>query len=232
MNIARLQSSRAIAIAFAFVALAAPLAHAETEHVSKTLAFQPGGTLELKTFSGHVTIIGTESNQVVIEATRHASQDRLDRIKLDVYSSGSTVYIDTNHRDSSSWFRNNNVVETDIEVKVPRHTNVRVNTFSASVDVDRVDGEHYVHGFSSRVRFDSVTGPVDVKTFSGNIELRVPETARGHVSFTTFSGHLDSDAPLTLHSSSRKILSAELGSGGDAPALRFHTFSGSVKILR
>ncbi|HZR24490.1 MAG TPA: hypothetical protein VFA59_12925 [Vicinamibacterales bacterium] len=225
---------RKLLAAFAFVALTAPLtpAFAETEHVTKTINFEPGGTLELKTFSGHVTIIGTDSNQVVVDATRHASQERLDRIKLDVYASGSTVYIDTNHRDSSSWFHNNNVVETDIEVKVPRRTNVRVNTFSASVEVDRVDGQHSVHGFSSRVRLDSVAGPVDVQTFSGNIEVRVPETARGHVSFKTFSGHLDSEAPLTLHSSSRKNLSAELGSGGDAPALRFHTFSGSVKILR
>jgi len=220
--------------AFAFVALAAPLpqAFAETEHVSKTINFQSGGTLDLKTFSGHVTITGTDGNQVVVEATRHASQDRLDRIKLDVYSSGSTVYIDTNRRESSSWFHNNNVVETDIEVKVPRHTNVRVNTFSAPVEVNGVDGEQHVHGFSSRVRFDSVTGPIDVQTFSGSIELRLPETARGRVSFQTFSGHLNSDIPLTLHSGGRKNLSAELGSGGDGPSLRFHTFSGSVKILR
>ena len=220
--------------AFAFVALTAPAASAfaETEHVSKTVNFQSDGTVELKTFSGHVTITGTDSNQVVVEATRRASEDRLDRIKLDVYASGSTVYIDANHREYSAWFRNNNVVETDLEVKVPRHTNIHVNTFSAPVEVDSVEGEHYVHGFSSRVRFDSVTGPIDVKTFSGNIELRMPETARGRVSFKTFSGRLDSDVPLTLHSSSRKNLSAELGSGGDGPSLRFQTFSGSVKILR
>ena len=44
---------------------------------------------------------------------------------------------------------------------------------------------------------------IDVDTFSGNVELHVPETARGSVSFNSFSGRLNSEMPLTLHSSSR-----------------------------
>jgi hypothetical protein len=38
--------------------------------------------------------------------------------------------------------------------------------------------------------------------------------------------------PLTLHTSSRRALKAELGGGGDGGSLRFKTFSGSVKIDR
>jgi hypothetical protein len=37
--------------------------------------------------------------------------------------------------------------------------------------------------------------------------------------------------PLTMHSSSRRSVRAELGSGGGG-TLRFKTFSGSVKIDR
>ena len=49
------------------------------------------------------------------------------------------------------------------------------------------------------------------------------------MTFNSFSGHLNSEMPLTLHSGSRRALRAELGAGGDGE-LRFKTFSGSVKI--
>jgi DUF4097 and DUF4098 domain-containing protein YvlB len=72
---------------------------------------------------------------------------------------------------------------------------------------------------------------IDVDTFSGNVELHVPETASGSVSFNSFSGRLNSGMPLTLHNSTRRSLRADLGGGGDG-RLRFKTFSGSVRIDR
>ena len=59
----------------------------------------------------------------------------------------------------------------------------------------------------------------------------MPDSARGTVTFNSFSGHLNSEMPLTMQSSSRRALKAELGSG-DGGTLRFKTFSGSVKIDR
>ena len=136
---------------------------------------------------------------------------------------------------------------------MPRKTSLDVTVFSAPVTVDAVEGSHKVHGFSSRLTLNDVTGPVrahtfsgsviirqknwepnqqiDVDTFSGNVELHVPETAKGTVSFNSFSGHLNSEMPLTLRSTSRKNLRAELGGGGDG-RLSFKTFSGSVRIDR
>jgi DUF4097 and DUF4098 domain-containing protein YvlB len=257
MKTARLTGSRCV-LAFAIVALSAPLAQAwdETEHVSRTIPFESGGTLRLTTFSGRVTITASDGHQVVVDAVRRASRDRLERIKLDIHSSGSTVYIDANHRERSWWLdqMRDNVVETDLDIKVPRRTDLHVTTFSAPVTVEGIEGLHWVHGFSSRLRLAGVTGRVqahtfsgdveigvkdwrdrqsiDVDTFSGHIELRVPDEARGHVTFNSFSGHLNSDLPLTLHSSGRRNLSADLGNGSDGPSLHFKTFSGSVKILR
>jgi hypothetical protein len=252
---------RKYVFAFAICALAAPLAlsaaqrwYDDTENVSRTVKLDPGGKLILKSFSGRVTVTGTDAAEVVVNAVRRAPRERLNRITLDVHPEGSnTVYIDANHRDHSWYSWGNNVVDTDLEVKVPRRTNLDVNVFSAPVTVDAVEGSHKLNGFSSRLTLNDVSGPVrahtfsgpiiireknweanqqiDVDTFSGNIELRVPETAKGTVSFNTFSGHLNSEMPLTLHSTSRKNLRAELGGGGDG-MLRFKTFSGSVRIDR
>jgi len=247
--------------AFAICALAASPAisaaqrwYDETENVSRTLKLEPGGKLVLKSFSGRVTITGTDAAEVVVNAVRRAPRERLSRITLDIHAEGSnTVYIDANHRDHSWYSWGNNVVDTDLEVKVPRKTNLDVSVFSAGVTVDAVEGSHKMNGFSSRLTLNDVSGPVkahtfsgpiiirqknwepnqqiDVDTFSGNVELHVPETAKGTVSFNSFSGHLNSEMPLTLHSTSRKNFRAELGGGGEG-MLRFKTFSGSVRIDR
>lgn len=249
---------RTLAAAFAVLALAGPAAAApgityDTEHVTRTLTLQPGGTLQLKNFSGHVTITGTDRSEVVIDATRRSPQSRLDRVKLDIHTSGSnTVVVDANQRDHSWWgFSGNNVVDTDFDIKVPRHTQLDLDVFSSAVTVTGVDGPHNVHGFSSAIVLNDVTGSarvhtfsgsvtirekswqpdqtIDVETFSGSINLRVPDDARGTVTFSTFSGHLNSQMPLTMNSSSRRSLRAELGGGGGG-TLRFKTFSGSVQI--
>ena len=251
---------RTICAAFAVLALATP-AHAapsvfdETEHVSRTIQLEPGGTFRLKNFSGRVTITASDRPEVVIDAVRRATRSRLDRIRLDIHTSGSnTVVVDANQRDYSWWnFDGSNVVETDFDIKVPRRTNLDLSVFSSPLSVDGVEGSHTVHGFSSKLVLTDVTGSVrahtfsgsvsirekswqpnqtvDVDTFSGSIELHVPDSARGTVTFNSFSGHLNSEMPLTLHTSNRRSLRAELGGGGDG-TFRFKTFSGSVKIDR
>ena len=245
-------------LAFALLALSAPAVLAaadETEHVSKTLKMDPGGTLRLKNFSGRVTITASDRAEVVIDAVRRASRERLARITLDIHTEGANVVVvDANHRERS-WFEfsGNNVVETDLDITVPRQSNLDVAVFSSPVTIEGVEGSHNVHSFSARLSLNDVTGPIkahtfsgtvvirekswesnqtiDVDTFSGNVELYVPESARGSVSFNSFSGRLNSEMPLTLHNSNRRSLRADLGGGGNG-RLRFKTFSGSVKIDR
>jgi len=254
----------ALGVVLVCLAAATPLAALsfdETEHVTKTATLGPGGTLRLKNFSGRVTITAEDRRDVSIDAVRRATRDRLSHIKLDVHNEGSDVLVvDANHKDSSwdTWFSHNNVVETDLDVKVPRKTNLDINVFSSPVTVQGVEGTQRVHGFSSRLTLDGIAGPVQAHTFSGPIEIResswqprqsievdtfsgsvrlhVPDNAKAAVSFNTFSGHLDSDMPLTfnsLNSRHRGGLTARLGADdGDAGTLRVKTFSGSVRLDR
>src|SRR5918993_5847583 len=68
----------------------------ETETVDRTVPLPANGTVRLKTFSGRVRITGTSGDQVVIHAVRRATRDRLQDIKLDITTTGSTVEIDAN----------------------------------------------------------------------------------------------------------------------------------------
>jgi len=252
---------RKLAFAFAVCVLAGSVgivaggATDETEHVSQTLKLESGGTLRVRSFSGHVTITAADSDQVVVGAIRRAPRSRLDRIKLDVHTEGArTVVVDANRRSRSWWeFTGNNVVDTDLDIKVPPRTNLDVSVFSAPVRVDGVAGSFKLNGFSAHMTINDVAGPVqahsfsgsiqirakaleavpsiEVQTFSGSIDVHVPESARADVSFNSFSGQLDCEMPLTIRTGNRRALKGELGGGGSAE-LRFKTFSGSVRIDR
>ncbi|HUE86025.1 MAG TPA: DUF4097 family beta strand repeat-containing protein [Vicinamibacterales bacterium] len=223
----------------------------ETETVDRTLSLATGGTVRLKTFSGRVNITGTSGNQVVIKAVRRATRDRLDDIKLEVTQSGNVIDIDANHRLRDR--RNDNVVETAFDIQVPDQVRLDLRTFSAPVTVSNVGGDLVVEGFSSEIRLTDVTGPkrvktfsgrvtvearswadgddMNVNTFSGDVTLRLPDNARGDITFDSFSGSFNSDLPVTLSSSSRRNFRGALNGGGSSN-FRLNTFSGSVRIQR
>jgi len=223
----------AFALIFALV-LAAPLsAQTNTETVDKTLTMPPGGTLRLKTFSGRVRITGGAGDQVVIHAVRRGKQDRLDDIKLEITQSGNTVEVDANHRLVER--RNDNVVETDFDIQVPARTRLDIKTFSAPVTVIGVSESQKIDGFSSDIRVEasqwSEGNDLDINTFSGDVTLRLPNSAKGDIDFNSFSGRFESDLPVTLSNSSRRNFRGALNGGG-AGDFRLKTFSGSVSIRR
>ena len=225
----------------------------ETERVERTVPLSAGGTLILKNFSGRVEITGESRNDVAIVAVRRATRERLDNIKLDIQSDGRTVRIDANKKNENWDEKNDNVVETDFAIKVPQSANLDLNVFSSPVQISGVTGTHKVHGFSSDLRLDRVTGSVDAetfsgqiylapaawqqgqrmraKTFSGDIEVRLPESAAGTVEFDSFSGEVDSQVPLTLQSKSKRKLRASLNDAAGGQ-LDFKTFSGDVRLLK
>jgi DUF4097 and DUF4098 domain-containing protein YvlB len=221
------------ALVFAAPASAQRDGQRETETVDKTLTMQPGGTLRLKTFSGRVKITGTSGNQLIVHAIRRATRERLDDIKLEIIQSGATVEIDANHRLVER--RNDNVVDTDFEIQVPAKTRLDVKTFSAPVTVVNVAGSHNVDGFSSDITFETNdwndNDDLEVKTFSGDIRLGLPQSARGTIDFNSFSGSFESDLPVTLNSSSRRNFRGSLNGGGGG-TFRLKTFSGDVTIRR
>jgi DUF4097 and DUF4098 domain-containing protein YvlB len=205
----------------------------DTETVDRTLPMPAGGTLRLKTFSGRVKITGGSGDQVVIHAIRRASRDRLNDIKLEITQSGSTVEVDANHRLVER--RNDNVVETDFEITVPSKTRLDIKTFSADVTVMGVSASQNIDGFSSDIAVESSEWAdgttIDVNTFSGDVRLRLPQSARGNIDFNSFSGTFESDLPVTLNTSSRRNFRGALNGGGPGD-LRLKTFSGDVFIRR
>jgi hypothetical protein len=61
--------------------------------------------------------------------------------------------------------------------------------------------------------------------------VRLADRARGNIEFNTFSGSLDAAYPVTLRSTGRRNIRAELP-GGSGSSLRFKSFSGELRLVR
>ena len=222
----------------------------ETEQVDRTIPFQGGGTLRLKNFSGDINITGTTAGEVTIHAVRRATRAKLDRIKLTIESSGSLIEVNANNRPDGDEHENDNVVETSFEIRVPRSINLDIHSFSSGITIDDVEGRHKVTNFSGNVKLTRMAGPVraktfsgtihldaadtgndlDLDTFSGDVELTLPQNAGADIRFNSFSGDIRTDLPIALVSKSRRDMHATLNGGGSD--VRVKTFSGDVRLGR
>jgi DUF4097 and DUF4098 domain-containing protein YvlB len=242
-----------LALAVALAGAAPAAGQTQTEQFDRTVPLASGGRVILKNFSGDVRITGAAGEQVVIHAVRRATRERLDNIRLEVTVSGSTVEINANRKASGWRDGNNNVVETEFEIQVPTRTELDVDVFSSDVNITGVEGRQKLNTFSGTLTLREGTGPIEAKTFSGDIDLdvtragqvpnldietfsgdvkaHIPESGQARVEFSGFGGDFESDVPLTYRGGSRREVKAELGGGGDT-RLRFKTFGGSVRLMK
>lgn len=225
----------AFMLALVAVAPAATAGQKETETIDRTVAIGANGTLKLKNFSGDVRIAGTSGSEVVVHAVRRATRERLDNIKLEITSSGNAVSIEANKRDENWRDKNNNVVETDFDIKVPYGTQLDLYSFSGRIDVAGVTANINAETFSGDVMLDVASASqlpaLSGETFSGDIRVKVGGNASGRVEFNSFSGSVESDLPISMRSNRRRNVSGDIGSG-NGPTLNFKTFSGDLRIQK
>ena len=204
----------------------------ETEVVERTVSLPDNGTVRIKNFSGEIRVLPGSGRNVVVKATRRAPRETLDRVKLDVSSSGSVVTIDANRRQAGDERRNDNVVDTQMTIEVPAAADLDVDAFSSDVTVEGLSGDQRIKTFSGTITVQGLKGEIDAETFSADIRVTLDSTTKGSVSFSSFSGRLESDVPITTLSSGRRRSSNVEGTlqGGTGPRLRFHTFSGDVEL--
>jgi len=147
----------------------------------------------------------------------------------------------------------NNAVEVTFEIQVPSDAALKIEAFSSDITVTGIQGALDLHAFSgditstgsrAAVRAETFSGRIDVdatghgasphldlETFSGSMHVRLSESAKGEIDFDTFSGDLDAAFPVTLKSTGRRHIRAELP-GGAGRTLMFESFSGSLRVTR
>ena len=87
----------------------------------------------------------------------------------------------------------NGGTSSDLVVKVPQQSSIRVNTVSAEIDVADVEGEQELQSVSGDISTEARESDIKLGTVSGDIEVQ-GEGKPMRSSFSTVSGDIDTDS--------------------------------------
>lgn len=127
----------------------------------QSVAADAKGTVTINNTAGSVRVMGWNRNEVLVEGKLEEDVERVD-----VESSGARTSIKVVLPRRS---RNGGA---ELDIRVPRGSEVEITTVSADVNVQDVLGEQRLRSVSGDIVTQVAGADVDLKTVSGDVELR------------------------------------------------------------
>ncbi|MBM0103756.1 DUF4097 family beta strand repeat protein [Steroidobacter sp. S1-65] len=153
--------------------------HAGAEQISKTLAADARGEVEITNVAGSVEVSTWERAEVQVDADLGSSVERLDFRR----DGSRTIVRVVLPRSTGSGGT------SDLIVKIPRDSGLAITTVSAEQRITGVRGAQRLQAVSGDIETEFGPGDLELKTVSGNI-LAHGRDSKGLVRATTVSGDL------------------------------------------
>jgi len=149
--------------------------------IDQHLAADPKGSVEINNRDGSVRCVGWDKPDVQISGELSSAAERLD-----VQTEGKSIVIRVIMRNGGIHISGS----TDLTVKVPAASTVRIAGVSADIDVRGVTGEQKLQTVSGDVRTEAAGADLQLKTISGNIKAR-GKNGIARTSISTVSGNAE-----------------------------------------
>jgi DUF4097 and DUF4098 domain-containing protein YvlB len=161
---------------------ATAMAHAEEGSFEKRVPAGPSGVVEVSNIAGAVDVVGWDRSEVDVKGQLDSEDVRID-VTSDEGRTRIRVVVPR---------RSDNDSEAQLQIRVPRASELEVSTVSADVTVRDVTGEQRLKSVSGNVKTDFAGHDVEVKTVSGDLWLR-GKSADADVRLSTVSGNVRLD---------------------------------------
>lgn len=171
--------SAALRAALALAMLTAAASHAAAEEVSKTLAADARGEVEIVNVAGTVEVSGWDRAEVQVDADLGSNVEKLD-FRNDGQRTVIKVLLPRVSGSSGG---------SDLRIKVPQGSSLSINTVSAEQMIKGVRGSQRLQAVSGGIDTEFGPGDLELKTVSGDIRAR--GDGKGLVRATTVSGDLE-----------------------------------------
>ena len=215
--------------------LAAPAAAQSTIDQHRSAA--PDGTVDIENMAGSIRVTGWDKNEIVVNG-------RLGRQASGLQFSGGSSHT----RIEVETEGNPHGVRSDLDIKVPAGSRLKIDGFEASITVtgvtgtvqaETVNGSITLSGGVKDVDLQAVNGAVEVAKASGRIKA---ESVNGSVTIRDSSGELEAstvNGALEVRGGSWTKVRVETVSGdlrfegslGKKATLEAETVSGSVELV-
>jgi DUF4097 and DUF4098 domain-containing protein YvlB len=150
------------------------------EDVDQTLQAESDGNVNISNTSGMVTVIGWSRNEVSVSGEIGSGVDELvfERSGDDV---DVIVKVRRDHGRS---------ISSDLVVRVPEDSSVKVGTVSADIEVSDLQGAQALHSVSGDIDSEAYASDVEIESVSGDIELQ-GDGKTAAIELSTVSGDVD-----------------------------------------
>jgi Putative adhesin len=176
-------------------------------------AVASGRWVKLQNINGGVEVVAASGDRVEVTAIKRGRRGDPDEVRIEVTRYGTNdenVLICAIWGDATcdeSGYRSNrrrnrdhddNDIEVEFTVRLPRGVNIDVGTVNGSVDVRGVTGEVNASSVNGGVDAISDGGPVTATTVNGSIRASMRTLGRGDLEFSTVNGSITVELPEQL----------------------------------
>ena len=179
------------AICLSTVLLIGGTAHADeyTFDYQKIIRTDRAIEFNLELTRGHITIIGSETDDLVIEATkvvrasnRVEAEEVADHVEIKIDQSSRKVKVETNYltmlsRSQSFWKKilgggSSKMVLVNYVVRLPYGSTCTINSMAADIELSNIESPVTIDNNAGSVKAEYVFGPITVRQPTGDIDLR------------------------------------------------------------
>ena len=148
--------------------------------VEKTFTVQPGGTLNVGTSGGNITVEVASGDTVKVTATEHIrasseadADEILKKLDLTIEQKGADVTATAEYEQGTMGFHFGSwpPVQVDFVVSVPAKYSAELKTSGGAIVVGDLGGTLVAHTSGGGVRLGKISGRIDASTSGGNMAL-------------------------------------------------------------
>ena len=152
------------------------------EDINETMDADARSAVHISNIAGSVEVSGWSRNEVELSGELGSGVE-----ELIFERDGDEIIIQVRARQHNS--RN---ISSDLVVKVPKLSSLRINTVSADIEIDNVEGEQRLQSVSGDIETSAFAEDIEVESVSGDVEVDGDGKAM-RSRFNTVSGDIETE---------------------------------------
>ena len=165
------------------------------------------GLLKMGIINGSITVIGTNSKEVVVTGKKRESSDRHYKKRNSRSNTNGLKRISNNSLEFSAEefdnvvrVRGSHQGTTDFEIKVPKNFSLKISTINrGEIYVENVNGTMDISNTNGKITLKDISGSVSADALNRDIKANfISVTPNVAMAFSSLNGDIDITFPKTL----------------------------------
>jgi opacity protein-like surface antigen len=174
----------------------------KSERFQRTFSLNSGGTLVVDNYKGTIHVSGSDGNQVMVDVYKRfdgSESDRkwwMDNLQINFHNDGGKVEVAVKYPNYTCvfcWSMHDYTAAVELEIRVPRQTNVRVESYKPDIRIAGIQGDIRINSYKSPIAIESTSGAIRIDTYKETIKLR-DVTVRGALDVKSYKADAEISA--------------------------------------